>query len=105
MRALLAHAALPTAVFCANDLMAIGALKACAALGVRVPADISVMGCDDIEMARLVVPELTTIALPARELGARAARLLIRQLQGQAVERAPRPLPARLVVRGSTASI
>jgi LacI family transcriptional regulator len=105
MRALLALRNRPTAVFCANDLLAIGALKACAAGGVQVPGSVSIMGCDDIEMARLVVPELTTIALPARELGARAARLLIRRLAGKATERATRPLPAHLVVRGSTARV
>ena len=66
----------------------------------------SVMGCDDIEMARLVMPELSTISLPARELGARAARLLIRRLAGQKTsDRSPRPLPARLVARGSTGRI
>jgi DNA-binding LacI/PurR family transcriptional regulator len=106
MLALLARSDRPTAVFCANDLTAIGALKACGARGVSVPDEMSLMGCDDIEMARLVMPELTTIALPARELGARAARLLIRRLSGQNTsDRSPRPLPARLVVRGSTGRI
>jgi DNA-binding LacI/PurR family transcriptional regulator len=104
-RTVLAQADRPTAVFCANDLIAIGALKACAALGVHVPGQMSVMGCDDVEMAQLVVPELTTIALPARELGARAARLLIRRIEGQTSDRSHRPLPARLVVRGSTQGI
>ena len=106
MHALLARASRPTAVFCANDLMAIGALKACGARGVSVPGEMSVMGCDDIEMARLVMPELTTVSLPARELGARAARLLIRRLSGQKTsDRSQRPLPARLIVRGSTGRI
>ena len=95
----------PTAVFCANDLIAIGAMKSFAARKVRVPEDMSVIGCDDIEMAALVQPELTTIALPARELGARAARIVIRDITGVRQERHPRPLPARLVVRGSTARV
>jgi DNA-binding LacI/PurR family transcriptional regulator len=109
MRAMLAlGAGRPTAVFCANDLMAVGALKACAAAGVVVPRDLSVVGCDDIELATLVTPELTTIAVPARELGARAARTLCRQLAGEAETRAvgralPRALPVKLVVRGTTA--
>jgi DNA-binding LacI/PurR family transcriptional regulator len=91
----------PTAVFCANDLVAIGALKACAARGLRVPADLSIVGCDDVELAHLVQPELTTIAVPARELGARAARILIR---GGATRRSrAQPLPVHLVVRGPTA--
>ena len=104
MRALLARRPRPTAVFCASDLLALGALKACAAARLRVPADVSVMGCEDIEMARLVTPELSTIAVPARELGARAARLLVRLLEAEETL-APggrRLLPVRLVARGST---
>lgn len=118
MRAMLAvgNAGLrPTAVFCANDLMAVGALKACAAAGVQVPRDLSVVGCDDIELATLVTPELTTIAVPARELGARAARTLIRLLardaeasgaETRATGRTlPRAVPVKLVVRGTTAGV
>jgi DNA-binding LacI/PurR family transcriptional regulator len=100
-RALVALAERPSALFCANDLMAIGAMKACTARGLNVPRDLSIVGCDDIEIARLVHPELTTVAVPARELGARAARMLIRGLDKQR-ERTPRPLPVRLVERGTT---
>ena len=103
MRALLAERPRPTAVFCANDLLALGALKSCADAGVRVPVELSIVGCDDIEMARLVTPELTTIAIPARELGARAARLLVRQLAGEPTRASTAPLPVKLVVRGTTA--
>lgn len=104
MRALLALRPRPTAVFCANDLVALGAMKACAAEQVAVPGALSIVGCDDIEMARLVTPELTSIAIPARELGARAARMLLRRIEGsERNERKTRPLPVRLVIRGSTA--
>lgn len=106
MRALLALRPRPTAVFCANDLVALGALKACAMARVSVPRDVSIVGCDDIELAQLVTPELTTVAIPAREMGARAARLLIRQLAGELLApagRPSRPLPVRLVARGTTA--
>lgn len=105
MRALLSHPDTPSAVFCANDLLALGAYKACAQAGVSIPADVSIVGCDDIEFAQLVTPELTTIAVPARELGARAARLLARDLAGDPAppSQQTRPLPVRLVVRGSTA--
>ncbi len=104
MRALLSLADRPTATFCANDLAALGAHKACTGLGVSVPRAMSLIGCDDIAFAQLVTPELTTIAVPARELGARAARLLVRQLEGtQQPGRASRPLPVKLVVRGTTA--
>jgi DNA-binding LacI/PurR family transcriptional regulator len=112
MRALLALPDRPTAVFCANDLLALGALKEALTAGLLVPRDLSVMGCDDIEMARLVSPELTTIAVPARELGARGARLLLSYIEHRdaaddgvlAARRAlTRPLDVRLVARGSTA--
>lgn len=103
MRALLALEDRPGALFCANDLVAIGALKECAAHGVRVPAELSIVGCDDIETARLVTPELTTVAIPARELGARAARQLLGLLDGAPARVAGRPLAVRLMVRGTTA--
>ena len=103
MRALLALRPRPTGVFCANDLMALGALKACHRARVRVPDELSLVGCDDVELARVVTPELTTVAIPARELGARAARMLARQLDGKGkAPPASKPLPARLQVRGTT---
>lgn len=104
MRALLALRVRPSAVFCANDLIALGALKTCAAEQVAVPEALSIVGCDDIEMARMVTPELTSVSIPARELGARAARLLLQRIEGKDGEsRKARPLPVRMVVRGSTA--
>ncbi len=104
MRALLARDPRPTGVFCANDLVALGALKACHAAGARVPEQMSLVGCDDIEMARIVTPELTTVAVPAREIGARAARLLLRTLADKPANRSSRLLPVRLLVRGTTAA-
>lgn len=108
MRGLVALKSRPSAVFCANDLVAIGAIKACNEARVDVPADISVVGCDDVEMATLITPELTTVAIPARELGARAARMLLRAIQGEETERkgesrVPRMLSSKLIVRGTTA--
>jgi DNA-binding LacI/PurR family transcriptional regulator len=104
MKALLASPNRPTGVFCANDLIAMGALKAALTAGVTVPRDLSIVGCDDVEMASVVTPELTTVAVPARELGARAARLLLRQLNGEQIAAKPgRLLPVRLVKRGTTA--
>jgi DNA-binding LacI/PurR family transcriptional regulator len=106
MRALLGGARRPSAVFCANDLVALGALKACLSAGVRVPEDLSLMGCDDIEMARIVTPELSTVAVPAREIGARAARLLVQRLEGKPPPRgAVRPLPVRAVIRRTTGPV
>lgn len=105
MRALLALAEPPTAVFCVTDLIALGAHKACAVAGVALPAEISILGCDDIDVGTLVTPELSTISTPKRELGARAARLLLRDVEGdgKAVPTS-QTLPVKLVVRGTTAA-
>ncbi len=67
----------PSAIFCANDLMAMGALGAASKLGLRVPGDISIMGYDDQELARYTHPPLSTLVLPNYEMGRRAAELLI----------------------------
>lgn len=67
----------PTAIFCANDLMAMGALEAASALGLQVPDELSIMGYDDQELARYTHPPLSTLVLPNYEMGRRAAELLI----------------------------
>ena len=103
MRMLLALPTPPTAVFCANDLAALGAHKACAIAGVSLPSDLSILGCDDIDLGTLVTPELSTISMPKRELGARAVRLLLRQLEGEG--HAPptvQTMPVKLMLRGTT---
>ena len=104
MRALLSLPDRPTAVFCANDLIALGAHKACAIAGLSLPSELSILGCDDIDLGTLVTPELSTINTPKRELGARAVRLLLRQLEGDG-RAAPttQVLPVRLMARGTTA--
>jgi Transcriptional regulators len=107
MHALLAIPRRPTAVFCSNDLVAAGALKVCSNERVKVPDEMSIVGCDDIDLASLVVPSLTTIAIPARELGARAARMLLQAMSNQETEarspaRTQRTIASRLVIRGTT---
>ena len=97
--ALLAMEAAPSAVFAVSDTLAIGAIKAFRRVGRRVPEDISVVGFDDIPVAELFEPGLTTIAQPARELGAAAAELLLQRLRGEAAE--SRTLQHALVVRAS----
>lgn len=91
-----------TALFACNDLMAVGALRALKAKGVAVPGEVEVIGFDDIELAHLVEPPLSTVSQPALEMGARAAEQLLRQIDGKA----PRPktvvLMPRLVLRGTT---
>lgn len=71
----------PTAIFCANDLMALGALEAVKQLGLRVPEDVSVMGYDDQEISRHTHPPLTTVVLPNYEMGRAAVETLIALVQ------------------------
>ena len=73
---------MPRAVFCANDLIAIGVLRAAQEHGIRVPQDLAVAGIDDIEAASLVSPALTTVRNPAAEYDRNAGRLLMDRLQG-----------------------
>ena len=93
----------PTAIFAANDRMAISAMAAAADVGLRVPNDLTVVGFDDIITASLVRPSLTTVALPAYEIGASAMRLMLRLLEG---EECPKTvwLPTQLVIRQSSGS-
>ncbi|WP_312885752.1 LacI family DNA-binding transcriptional regulator [Streptomyces physcomitrii] len=91
----------PTALVCDDDLLAAGALKAARRLGLRVPEDLSVTGFDDVMLAGALDPELTTVHLPAEEFGRQGMRTLLTVLDGE--RPAPLTLPARLVVRGSTA--
>jgi LacI family transcriptional regulator len=74
---LIAQTPRPTAIFCANDLMAMGALDAAARRGLQVPRDISIMGYDDQELARYTNPPLSTLVLPNYEMGRRAVELLV----------------------------
>lgn len=81
---LLAEPAPPTALFCANDLMAIGAIDAVRSLGLRVPEDVSVLGYDDQEVARHMDPPLSTMVLPNFELGQTAVDLLVQRAASMA---------------------
>ena len=102
MTNLLAHAKDVTAVFVASDMVAFGALRALREAGLRVPADISVVGFDDIPLARHFDPPLTTIRLPANALGAAAGRALVDRLAGRPTSERTL-LPTELIVRESTA--
>ena len=103
MRRLLALDAPPTAVFAAGDEMALGAVRALVAAGRRVPADVSVVGYDDLEAAALVPPGLTTVAQDPFAIGRAAVELLLELMLGAGPAPPPRRLPGHLVVRGSTA--
>lgn len=95
-------AALPTAVICGNDVLAIGAIAECNARGIAVPQGLSITGFDDMEIASLMTPGLTTVHFPTAELGVYAANHLLQRLAGERVE-PRRELPVELVVRGTTA--
>jgi LacI family transcriptional regulator len=89
----------PTAVFAASDTQALGVLEAAESLGVDIPGDLSVVGYDDIELARYV--GLTTVAQPLQESGACGAQMLLAALAGAAI--GGRQLPVELTVRSPTA--
>lgn len=97
---LAAHPAL-SALLCYNDLVAVGALRACADLGRRVPEDVAVVGFDDIPLAALVTPALTTCRIPRHALGVRAVRLLLAQVRGEPLDRQEVVLEPELVIRAS----
>ena len=92
---------LPDAIICANDQMAIGALRAFAAAGVRVPDEVALVGFDDIYPARLVDPPLTTVRQPMRMLGERACARLLDRIANPALSPAVELLPTELVLRTS----
>lgn len=92
----------PTAIFALNDLMALGALRAAAEAGCRVPRDLAVVGYDDLELSQFTNPPLTTIAQPKNEIGKQAVNLLVSRMFQK--ERAPSRLvlPPELIIRRST---
>jgi LacI family transcriptional regulator len=90
----------PTAIFCANDIQAIGALTECRAAGVRVPEEVSIIGFDDLPIATFVEPQLTTINVPAAEMGRLAAESVIGHLT-KGTPLGSVMLPTTLVIRSS----
>ncbi|MFJ2776523.1 MULTISPECIES: LacI family DNA-binding transcriptional regulator [unclassified Kitasatospora] len=92
----------PPAVICDDDVVASGVYQAAAELGLRVPADLSVIGIDNIPVAQLLTPPLTTVDLPGEELGRAGVEALAGLLRGDPVAPVP-PLTTSLVLRSSTA--
>jgi DNA-binding LacI/PurR family transcriptional regulator len=93
----------PTALFCYNDITAVGALLAARRHGCKVPDDLSVMGFDDLPLASYLNPTLTTIRQPMRDMGRQATSILFRLLDGAAVENSAR-VRGELIVRESTSA-
>jgi LacI family transcriptional regulator len=93
----------PTAIFAANDSMAIGALSALYEAGIRVPQDVAVAGFDDIPLARFMNPPLSSVHVPIAEMGMRAAQRIIESVSnGVPAKRRREVLPTKLVIRAST---
>ena len=96
----------PTAVLAMSDAMAIGAMRAARQLGIRVPDDLSVVGFDDIDLAALVDPALTTVHQPVRQKGVDAVRLLLAEMDTRTASQPEHVrLDTRLVIRGSTGPV
>jgi LacI family transcriptional regulator len=101
--AIMGHAHPPTALFCANDIQALGALFACQRLGLAVPGDVSIIGFDDLPMIRMANPPLATVHVPAQEMGEAAAGALVRVADlGEPIQ--SRALEAIVVARESIAA-
>lgn len=92
----------PSAIVAANDLQAVGVLKATRTLGLHMPEDLALTGGDDIELAEFLEVPLTTFHQPARQIGARAAKILIARLQGEPLPPQKIVLKPNLVVRRSS---
>lgn len=92
----------PSALFCTNDTIAAGAMKAIFHEGLKIPEDIAVVGFDDSFISRVVAPELTTVRIDVDRMGRLAARRLFDLIDGKEVSDTYIEIPTELVVRGST---
>ncbi|MFT3889127.1 MAG: LacI family DNA-binding transcriptional regulator [Arachnia sp.] len=105
LRRMVADGDLPSAIFAANDAVALGVLQTAGQEGIAVPRDLSVVGFDDIAMAANAAPPLTTVAQPTAEMGAAAIQMALTRLRSDGRDLPPREavLAARLIVRESSA--
>ena len=95
----------PTAIICANDSMAIAAIRKITHLGLSVPDDISIVGFDDIAVASQIIPSLTTMAAPIEQITELACNMLISLINGETPESRHIALPAQLVTRDSCTTV
>ena len=106
MQQLLALEQPPDAIFCFNDLLALGAMRALHEAGCRIPEDVAVMGFDDIEEARFAMPSLTTIAPDKQQIGELTVSFLLGRIEGMRTGPPERvEVPFRLIVRESTGGV
>lgn len=96
---------LPTAVFCSNDEMAVGAMKAAQEAGIEIPGDISILGFDDTEYAKYLTPALTSVKRPLELIGQRGAEVLMEYLKTEQRGTMFEFIPTELIVRPSLISI
>lgn len=95
----------PTAVYAINDYLALGAISAAEERGLRVPADLAVVGTDDLEVASQIRPSLTSVQQPLKQLGELATQLLLRLIEGELPDPAVRQFhPCQLVIRDSSSA-
>ena len=99
---LMAETPAPTAIVCGNDVLAFGAMLEAQAMGLALPRDLSIVGFDDLELARHLQPALTTVQVPTEQMWSLAADRLMSALRGEPVQRSTR-IDVALVVRQSTA--
>ncbi len=91
----------PSALFCYNDLMAVGAMVACRQLDLNIPRDVAVVGFDDIAIASLVEPALTTVRVRQYDMGKLASELLLERLSGKEGSQDVVKFPVELIIRNS----
>ncbi len=103
MTQLMQRPARPTLVMCGNDVLAVGALSAAKALGLDVPQEVSITGFDDIELATVVDPPLSTVHVPHRDMGRRAAQALVKLIKQETQPEAIK-LDTHLCLRGTLAA-
>ena len=103
-QSLLATSERPTAIFAANDMMAVGAMYAVQDAGLRVPDDVAVMGYDNLDSVRIVRPQISTVTLPCYQMGQAAAQQMIKLLQNPSLPDEQIKVQGELIVRDSTGS-
>ncbi len=91
----------PTAIFCSNDYLALGVMEKAREMSLRIPEDISIVGFDDIPLARFLTPGLDTIRQPAYDMGRKSAKIMVSWLKGGIQEPVQKLLTTHLIQRGS----
>ena len=93
----------PDAIFASNDMMAVGAYKAAAELGLKIPDDVALVGFDDIYLSQFLTPRLTTVHVPLLELGRKSVQFLLNMINGKVDKNKPysETLSTELKIGGS----